>query len=232
MAKFTGNIDEFKKYMSGYCRNTVQILSKKYTKDIGKCENVECTNKKDLQAAHSKKSDRQNIINDAIKASTSNYSQTEDLEIDLTEFEKYFIEAHQPICDVVYILCRKCHTAYDHDLLSDKNFKKVLSKRILDGTLLIELKPKYAPTFKKAFLEKKKAYIYKFTSEGNSECVEWNTKRFSKDSDLWNNIRSQPDLRRERWEEDKLTNVLISIETCSPEVLKEYTYTIQDSFNE
>ena len=38
MAKFIGTVDEFKKYMSGYCRNTVQVLAKKYTKDIGKCE--------------------------------------------------------------------------------------------------------------------------------------------------------------------------------------------------
>lgn len=232
MAKFIGTVDEFKKYMSGYCRNTVQVLSKKYTKDIGKCENVNCKNKKDLQAAHSKKSDRQNIIVDAIKASSLNYSENEDLEIDLPEFEKYFIEAHQPICDVVYILCRSCHTAYDYDQLSDKNFKKVLSRDNPDGTLLIELKPKYAPTFKKALLDEKKAYIYKFTSEGFKERTEWNANRFSKESNLWSNIRSQPDLRRQKWEEDKLTNVLISIKECSDEVLKEYTYAILDLDND
>ena len=57
MAKFTGTCDDFDKFVGPRLRNVVQTsISKKYKKEIGRCEHCGKTN--ELQAAHITGKDR------------------------------------------------------------------------------------------------------------------------------------------------------------------------------
>lgn len=125
MATFEGTISEFIKFIGGYSRNKVQYITRKHRKKIGKCENCGSRTKK-LDAAHKKESGRNEIISDILK----NFYADEKIYIDLQEFEDLFIEAHEPIENVVKILCKDCHLKYDN--------KEAKREKIKTETAIIE----------------------------------------------------------------------------------------------
>jgi hypothetical protein len=109
MANFIGTETEFKKYIGPYLRNLIQTsISKKYKKEIGKCEI--CGTKKGLQAAHKHDKNRQILIEKAIKES---YVDNNLKVIDLEKFETIFTNLHKPEEETFFILCAKCHRDYD-----------------------------------------------------------------------------------------------------------------------
>jgi hypothetical protein len=107
-AHFIGTKDNFNKYFSGFCRNLIQRVTKKYKKEVGKCEHCGESNKQ-LDSAHVYGKERKIIIDSILKK----FEKDDGLYVDLNEFEKMFVESHNPIDKTIKILCKKCHTIYD-----------------------------------------------------------------------------------------------------------------------
>lgn len=111
MAKFKGTIPEFTTFIGGYARNKVQAITKAHRKRIGQCEADDCQSPvtSNLDAAHIHGKERPRIIAEILK----DYLTDDIVSIDLHEFQRRFVAAHQPIEDVIRILCKPCHTKYD-----------------------------------------------------------------------------------------------------------------------
>jgi hypothetical protein len=111
MATFTGTLDEFHKFIGGYCRNKVQSLSKNYVRQKGRCEGEGCSHTENLQAAHITGKERPILIANIL----ANFKEGDDFfNVDLEQFEEMYIEAHQPIEKVIKVLCKDCHRKYDN----------------------------------------------------------------------------------------------------------------------
>lgn len=106
---FIGTEKDFKNFFGGYSRNLVQSITRKHKKEINKCEHCGIREVQ-LESAHISGKERKIIISNILK-----YFKTEDnlLSVPLKEFEKKFIEQHQPISEVIKILCKPCHLIYD-----------------------------------------------------------------------------------------------------------------------
>ena len=82
---FAGSKKDFNRFLSGYSRNLVQRITRKYKKEIAKCEFCGSENK-ELDSAHIHGKERKLIIDKII----SNYSNNGILKINLVEFENQF----------------------------------------------------------------------------------------------------------------------------------------------
>lgn len=138
MGTFIGSKLEFKKYFGGYCRNKVHEITNPNRKSRnGICEY--CKNKAELQAAHLQGLERVKLIDlildEFFKKGSDEYL------VDLDNFEKEFVKAHQPIDKNFHFLCSKCHSKYDRGLIRETDIL-----RVKDGNLkkleIIEDKPK------------------------------------------------------------------------------------------
>ena len=127
---YYGNSEDFNKYIGPRLRNLIPPLTKKYKKEIGKCEH--CGNSSiELDAAHRTSFKRKKIIKENLEA----YRVDEECyNVDLEEFEKLYIESHKPISKVILVLCNKCHRKYDN-LNTENPIKKILN---LDKTSKIK----------------------------------------------------------------------------------------------
>ncbi|MDA9267532.1 hypothetical protein N9P66_04080 [Salibacteraceae bacterium] len=124
--RFIGTKEDFNKYLSGYCRNLVQKITKAYKLQIGQCEKCEEKNKQ-LDAAHVHGKERREIINSILK----DFTMRDSMEINLNVFEERFIEAHRPIKSVIKILCKECHREYDNDIAH----KPVNRERVINSII-------------------------------------------------------------------------------------------------
>ena len=106
---FEGSKDEFNRFLSGYSRNLVQRITRKYKAEIGKCEFCGLENE-ELDSAHIHGKERKLIINKII----SKFCKNDIIKINLIEFENQLIKEHDPINEVIKILCKKCHVEYDN----------------------------------------------------------------------------------------------------------------------
>ena len=109
-AKFVGSFDEFKRYVGPKCRNEVNIFCKsEREKHQGICEY--CGQKHTLQSAHIK--ERPVIIKEILD---KHYEIGADLyEVDLENFFIQFKNAHMPIPEHIFFLCKKCHDELDNE---------------------------------------------------------------------------------------------------------------------
>ena len=110
VAKFIGSFDEFKRYVGPKCRNEVNIFCKsEREKHHGICEY--CGQKHTLQSAHIK--ERPIIIKEILD---NNYKIGADLyEVVLEDFFVKFKDAHMPIPDHIFFICKKCHDKLDKE---------------------------------------------------------------------------------------------------------------------
>lgn len=124
-AKFIGSFDEFKRYVGPKCRNEVNIFCKSERKSHqGICEY--CGQKHTLQSAHIK--ERPVIIKEILD---EHYEIGADLyEVDLENFFIQFKNAHMPIPDHIFFLCKGCHDKLDKEhsitITDIKNKRKAL----------------------------------------------------------------------------------------------------------
>ena len=109
-AKFIGSFDEFKRYVGPKCRNEVNIFCKAEREARGGiCEY--CGQKHVLQSAHIK--ERPVIMKEILDM---NYQIGKDLyEVILEDFFVKFEEAHMPVTDHIFFLCKSCHDKLDKD---------------------------------------------------------------------------------------------------------------------
>ena len=91
MAHFTGTKEEFNTFLSGYCRNKVQSLTK-YKKDKQKKVCQYCFKpKKSLESAHIHTSERKDIIENILNMYTKSNGL---VDVDLKKFEAEYKNAH------------------------------------------------------------------------------------------------------------------------------------------
>ena len=109
-AKFVGSFDDFKRYVGPKCRNEVNIFCKsEREKHHGICEY--CGQKHVLQSAHIK--ERPVIIKEILD---QNYQIGPDFyEVTLEDFFVEFKNAHMPITDHIFFLCKACHDKLDKE---------------------------------------------------------------------------------------------------------------------
>lgn len=140
MADFIGTKKEFNRFFGPHLRNLVQHLTRKYRREIGKCEH--CSSEKNLESAHKKGKERTEIIDEILKDfySVNNYR------VDLIKFEEKFKKRHENLQEVIMILCRDCHYKYDNpntlsntSLRNSKDIKSPSRDRIYTNREIQEL---------------------------------------------------------------------------------------------
>ncbi len=118
MVIFTGDRTQFNRYIGPFLRNTVQYHTRAYKNEVGCCENCQ-DNSAILDAAHKHGSSRQELIDKVLNEVAPNCSGEEILEVDLEKFTNSFKAAHDPIGEVIRVLCRPCHTNYDNGAVTE-----------------------------------------------------------------------------------------------------------------
>lgn len=81
-----------------------------------------------------------------------------------------------------------------------------------NGKLLIELNPHLESEFKKLLLERKQAYITIYYENGTSEQRTWKANSFQESSGVMGNLRSRPEFRNGKWQENEIEKVYVSID--------------------
>ena len=126
-AKYVGGFEEFKRYVGPKCRNEVNIFCKsEREKHNGICEY--CGKTAVLQSAHI--TERPVIIKNILEHNYQLVKGMDSYEVPLEEFFVKFKEAHMPIKDHIFFLCKNCHDGLDKhntisiaDILSERNKK-------------------------------------------------------------------------------------------------------------
>lgn len=121
---FTGSLQAFLRYIGPFCKNYVNAITKSArTQHNGICEY--CGQKAVLDSAHKDGEDRPIIIEKILEA---HFKKSENYyEVDILLFEKLFKEAHMPVENHIFFLCKKCHTEYDRG--SKISTADILAKR-------------------------------------------------------------------------------------------------------
>lgn len=209
MAHFTGNFNDFEKFIGPRLRNIVQTkISRNYKKEIGKCE--ECGTLENLESAHVQGKDRKFHI----KKSYEKYSDGKKLiDVDLVEFEQNFIESHFPLNENFKILCKSCHRKYDKVSEQIEIFESVTANEEITNydTLDIQLYPSDTDEFKELLLMHKSALIKIYYGNGTIEIKEWKANRFSENSDVIRNLRSRVEFRQGNWQKLDIYKVEVEI---------------------
>jgi len=126
---FSGTKEDFNRYLSGFSRNLVQRISRSYKIKIGKCEFCGVTDT-ELDSAHIHGKERKILINEILDKNTYNGL----VKINLKEFEYQLIKVHEPLDEVLKILCKECHLKYDNSIKfqekSDPKEKVNVSKNL------------------------------------------------------------------------------------------------------
>ena len=123
-SQFIGTMQDFKRYIGGYCKLIVNQLARSYRDACNKtCQYCKKSNV-ELDSAHISGHDRnriiESILNDNFKVSDNYYV------VNMDEFIKYFKMQHDPIYKVVYFLYKGCHKKYDSNKISDDEIKLII----------------------------------------------------------------------------------------------------------
>ena len=110
---FKGDFVSFIKYIGGYTKNKIPNLTRSYKKALGNvCEYCHKPFSH-LDAAHIQGKDRQMIIKDILDKYYKDVANPGYYVVDLEEFENKYLNAHLPLVDHFYFLCKGCHRKYD-----------------------------------------------------------------------------------------------------------------------
>lgn len=178
---YYGNLGDFNKYIGPRLRNIIPPLTKKYKKEIGKCEH--CSNSSvELDAAHRHSFKRKKIIEENLEA----YKIDEEYyNVDLEEFEKLYVESHKPISKVILVLCSKCHRKYDNLMIK----KPIKTKSNLDKTSIMKNKQRPNRKRVKNFIQlKSKTYL---------SLSKFNLSTITKDGKFW--VDPKLDVSQSQW---------------------------------
>lgn len=109
MASFVGTFDEFIRYINPRVKNVINGISRAYKAKVGQCEHCGSVDAI-LEAAHVTGRERPVIIEEVL----SDFINGEVITVDLDVFESRLITAHEPIDEIIKVLCRPCHIQYDN----------------------------------------------------------------------------------------------------------------------
>ena len=204
MATFEGSTREFKKFIGPYLNKAIQYVSRPYKRSSGVCQN--CGQEGALDAAHRHGRSRIDIIDIILGSDDPNFRVT----VDLEDFLNKFNFEHEPIEKAFLALCKSCHRKYDQKTYQSINSSDVKSLSIAenrsvvrsDDILPISLEPSRPEDFKARLLERREAVIEIFYSDGRIVHRPWIASRFSASSNVFGNLRSRPEFRQGRWQEN------------------------------
>lgn len=109
--ELTCTIEEFHKFIGPRIRNVIQTLTKKRKKELNYiCQG--CNQRKELEAAHIKGSDRKAIIEKILRKYIID-KENEIVRVYLDKIEDEIVASHQPVDKYFKFLCSKCHNEYD-----------------------------------------------------------------------------------------------------------------------
>ena len=132
MSQFIGTKDEFIKYIGGYCRNKVNAITRNERLLHNKtCQHCKTTNV-ELESAHVLGQERNKIIETILESCfkiNENY-----YEVDLSKFEKLFIDFQTPVNEHFLFLCKDCHSKYDAKNKIKNNISKGEKEMHLSNT--------------------------------------------------------------------------------------------------
>ena len=210
MASFVGKIEEFRRYVGPRLRNLVQQITRKHKNDVGACEH--CGTTQNLESAHVKGRDRNEIIEYILNEFTINNIIT----VDLSLFEERFKIEHNPIEKCILILCKSCHRAYDakDDTVNSETqtANNTVTDQITHNNILpITLNPSDPLLFKQELLINKKAKIETMYSDGTIKSKIWNASRFTSNSNVFGNLRSRLEYRSGNWQSSGIIKVHVTI---------------------
>ncbi len=203
MASFKGSSSEFKRFIGPHLRNVVNQISKNHKKSIGSCEH--CGTSGELHAAHVHGKTRTEIIESIL--SRLHLSDSPVLEIELDAFEQEFKHEHSPVEKAILVLCQACHWKYDSrhfvagsTATSPSLTNSQLNPPMLSDLLPITLEPPRMNDFIDHLLTTRAAEIQTYFSDGRVKSQTWHANRFTRDSNLFKNLRSRPDFRQGTWQ--------------------------------
>ena len=208
MAQYSGNVEIFSKMIGPRLRNIVQQkIARQYKKDIGKCEDCGRIHSKDniLEAAHKHGKERPTLLKNAYIPYLENGLLHN---LDLEEFEKKFIELHNPLADTFRILCKECHISYDLIIKENQtiDISPTLESSVKSNSdvLTIELYPEDKDEFTELFLLHRSATIEIIYTDNTKTVppIKWNAQKFSESSDVLHNLRSRVKFRQENWKKN------------------------------
>ena len=224
MPTFTGTNREFKRYIGPRLRNLVHMITQKHKAAVGACEH--CGVGENLESAHLKGKDRNQII-DLLLSTVSDGSV---LTVDLQQFEARFESEHDPVEKAILILCRSCHGKYDSNVVDGtpaspapkvpnqgSGITAPVSPRIdpqvapSHGLLPIALDPPRAADFKRQLLDCRRATITTYYNDGRVQSRPWDASRFTDASNVMRNLRSRPEFRQGTWQAAGIVKVLVSV---------------------
>ncbi len=214
MASFIGSNQEFRRYIGPRLRNLVQQITKNHKAEVAACEH--CGTTENIESAHVKGRDRNEIIDLVLEEFTTNGIVT----VDLSVFEEKFLEEHHPIERSILILCCDCHRKYDskhtNSVVYESSRKgspqqKPISQGNQDECLPITLEPSDPDLFKQELLISKKAEIEIIYSDGRIEQKQWNATRFRFSSNVIHNLRSRPEFRSGNWQARGIQRVHVRV---------------------
>lgn len=108
--RFMGSFQDFSRYVGPFCKNYVNSITKvERTSHHGICEY--CGKKATLESAHRDGEERPMIIRKILETHFKKGPNYYDVNIE--QFEKMFRDAHFPVVDHIFFLCRECHGKYD-----------------------------------------------------------------------------------------------------------------------
>jgi hypothetical protein len=155
MGEFLGTKREFNRFFGPHLRNLVQNITRKYRKEIGKCEH--CGINEKLESAHITGKERTVIIDKIL----DEYYSVNNYKVDLVEFENKFKTEHQNLKEIILILCKNCHSKYDNKTLNNKQKPKIekkeekkLSNRIFTNSQIQKELSKKLKNFEQKELDK------------------------------------------------------------------------------
>lgn len=213
MASFIGTNKELRRYIGPRLRNLVQQITRSHKANVAACEH--CGTSENLESAHVRGRDRNEII-DLV---ASEYTTNEIVTIELGVFEEQFKAEHEPIEKSILILCRPCHRKYDAKGQTARQTQPIengaaLSSRYSASSndlLPITLAPSNPANFKEELLASKKAEILSYYSDGRIEVRPWNVSRFSASSNVMGNLRSRPEFRSGNWQSKGIVKVHVKV---------------------
>ena len=109
MPSFTGSRRDFKRYFGPFLRNLVNSHTKNHKRSVGKCQSQECSETRNLEAAHLRGRERDQLIDSLLDGMPDQSP----IVVDLKDFTERFRAEHTPIEKTIRVLCRKCHKMYD-----------------------------------------------------------------------------------------------------------------------
>lgn len=216
MATFKGSHTEFKRFIGPHLRNVVNQITKSHKRKVGNCEH--CGVGGELHAAHVHGKDRLQIIELLLHRVQRSDAQV--IEIDIGEFEQAFKNEHSPIERAILVLCDPCHRKYDSmpsvagrtvDPAHATGTPLISPMPPLSDLLPITLDPPRISDFIDQLLRTKKAEIQTYFGDGRVKSQTWHANRFSRDSNLFGNLRSRPEFRQGEWQTRGIAKVHVRV---------------------